>query len=107
MSSPRTTWPHVLVALRAMLVLTVVLGIAYPLAVTGLGRLMPGRSDGSMVADPDGKVVGSLLIGQSFTDADGDPLPGYFQSRPSASGYDGAASGRTSSTSTSVLPLCA
>ena len=41
----------------------------------------------------DGVVVGSSLVGQSFTDADGDPLPEYFQSRPSASDYDGAASG--------------
>ena len=38
-------------------------------------------------------MVGSSLIGQAFTDADGDPLPQYFQPRPSASGYDGAASG--------------
>jgi K+-transporting ATPase ATPase C chain len=38
-------------------------------------------------------VVGSSLLGQAFTDADGDPLPQYFQSRPSASGYDGRASG--------------
>ena len=94
MSSPRTTWPHLLVALRAMLVLTVILGVAYPLAVTGLGRLMPARADGSLVTDADGAVVGSSLIGQSFTDADGAPLPQYVQSRPSAAGdgYDAAAS---------------
>ncbi len=94
MSSPRTTWPHVQVALRAMLVLTVILGVGYPLVVTGLGRLMPARADGSLVTDADGTVVGSSLIGQSFTDADGTPLPQYFQSRPSAAGdgYDAAAS---------------
>lgn len=94
MSSPRTTWPHLLVALRAMLVFTVILGIAYPLAVTGLGRLMPARADGSLVTDAEGTVVGSALIGQSFTDAHGAPLPQYFQSRPSAAGdgYDAAAS---------------
>jgi K+-transporting ATPase ATPase C chain len=94
MSSPRTTWPHVLVALRAMLVLTVILGVAYPLLVTGLGRLMPARADGSFVTDADGTVVGSSLIGQSFTDADGEPLAQYFQSRPSAAGagYDAGAS---------------
>jgi K+-transporting ATPase ATPase C chain len=93
-SSPRTTWPHLRVALRALLVLTVVLGIGYPLLVTGLGRLMPARADGSLVTDADGTVVGSSLIGQSFTDADGTPLPQYFQSRPSAAGdgYDAAAS---------------
>ncbi len=94
MSSPRTTWSHLVVSLRAMLVLTVILGVGYPLVVTGLGRLMPGRADGSLVTGADGAVVGSSLIGQSFTDADGHPLPQYFQSRPSAagSGYDGAAS---------------
>lgn len=94
MSSPRTTWPHLRVALRALLVLTVVLGVGYPLLVTGLGRLMPARADGSLVTDADGTVVGSSLIGQSFTDDSGDPLPQYFQPRPSAAGdgYDAAAS---------------
>ncbi|WP_454049845.1 potassium-transporting ATPase subunit KdpC [Cellulomonas sp. Marseille-Q8402] len=94
MSSPRTTWPHALVALRALLVLTVVLGIAYPLLVTGLGRLLPARADGSLVSDAGGTVVGSSLIGQSFSDADGAPLPQYVQPRPSAAGdgYDAAAS---------------
>jgi K+-transporting ATPase ATPase C chain len=55
---------------------------------------MPARADGSLVTDADGTVVGSSLIGQSFTDADGTPLPQYFQSRPSAAGdgYDAAAS---------------
>ncbi|GIG36487.1 potassium-transporting ATPase subunit KdpC [Cellulomonas pakistanensis] len=94
MSSPRTTWSHLGVALRAMLVLTAVLGIAYPLLVTGLGRLLPARADGSLVTGADGTVVGSSLIGQSFADADGAALPAYFQSRPSAAGdgYDAAAS---------------
>jgi potassium-transporting ATPase KdpC subunit len=94
MSSPRTTWPHLRVALRALLVMTVLCGIAYPLLVTGLGRIMPARADGSLVTDSDGTVVGSSSIGQSFTDADGTPLRQYFQSRPSAAGdgYDGAAS---------------
>ncbi|MBU5421087.1 potassium-transporting ATPase subunit KdpC [Cellulomonas hominis] len=94
MSSPRTTWSHLRVALRAMLVLTLVLGVGYPLVVTGLGRLMPARADGSLVTGPDGTVVGSALIGQAFTDASGAPIPEYVQSRPSAAGdgYDGAAS---------------
>lgn len=94
MSSPRTTWPHLRVALRAMLVLTVILGVGYPLLVTGLGRLLPAQADGSLVTDADGTVVGSSLIGQSFTDTDGAPLPQYVQSRPSAAGdgYDAAAS---------------
>lgn len=94
MSPSRTTWPHLLVALRTMLVLTVILGIAYPLLVTGLGRLLPARADGSLVRGADGEVVGSSLIGQSFTDADGAALPQYVQSRPSAAGdgHDAAAS---------------
>jgi potassium-transporting ATPase KdpC subunit len=80
-----------LAAVRALLVLTVLLGIAYPLAVTGIAQL-PGlraSADGSMVDGPQG-TVGSALIGQAFTDADGKPIPKYFQSRPSAAGdgYD-------------------
>jgi K+-transporting ATPase ATPase C chain len=80
-----------LAAVRALLVLTVVLGLGYPLAVTGLAQL-PGlrsRAEGSL-ATADGQVVGSRLIGQSFTTADGTPLRQYFQSRPSAAGdgYD-------------------
>ena len=80
-------------AVRAMLVATVVLGLVYPLLMTGVAQLIaPGRADGSLV-DADGEVVGSSLIGQCFTDDAGDPLPQYFQSRPSASDYDGTASG--------------
>jgi K+-transporting ATPase ATPase C chain len=59
-------------------ILTVVTGVFYPLAVTGLSRLMfADKANGSLV-EKDGKVVGSALIGQSFT------TPGYFWSRPSA-----------------------
>ncbi|TDC58281.1 potassium-transporting ATPase subunit C [Actinomadura sp. KC345] len=80
-----------LAALRAVLVFTAVLGVAYPLAVTGVAQL-PGLKDraaGSYVS-ADGERVGSALIGQSFTGADGKPLKQYFQSRPSAAGdgYD-------------------
>lgn len=76
-------------ALRAMLVLTAVLGLAYPLVVTGVGQLAFGRqADGSLVR-VDGEVVGSRLLGQSFGDD-----PRWFQGRPSAAGdgYDGGAS---------------
>lgn len=80
-------------AVRAMLVFTVVLGLAYPLVITGISQVIaPSKADGSLV-EVDGQVVGSTLIGQSFTAEDGDPLPQYFQPRPSASDYDGAASG--------------
>lgn len=80
-----------LAALRALLVLTVLLGIGYPLLMVGVGRL-PGldhRTGGSLVT-VGGTAVGSELIGQSFTDADGVPVRRYFQSRPSAAGdgYD-------------------
>ncbi|GLK17260.1 potassium-transporting ATPase subunit KdpC [Herbiconiux flava] len=80
------------VALRYMLVATVVLGIAYPVAVLGIGQLaLPAQANGSIVT-VDGQPVGSSLIGQSFTDADGAALPEWFQSRPSAAGYDASAS---------------
>ncbi|MEV4804406.1 potassium-transporting ATPase subunit C [Nonomuraea sp. NPDC049421] len=80
-------------ALRALAVLTMLLGIVYPLAVTGVAQaLAADRADGSIVVK-DGKAVGSSLIGQSFTGADGAPLRAYFQSRPSATGYDPASTG--------------
>ncbi|WP_447647286.1 potassium-transporting ATPase subunit KdpC [Microbacterium forte] len=91
MSSSRTVARTTGVAIRAMLVLTLVLGVGYTLVVTGIGQLLlPFQANGS----PLGDDKGSSLIGQSFTDADGDALPEYFQSRPSAAGdgYDGAAS---------------
>ncbi|MEW2378512.1 potassium-transporting ATPase subunit C [Micromonospora sp. NPDC047812] len=80
-----------LAALRALLVFTVLLGLAYPLALVAVGQLpgLSGRSNGSLLT-VGGKTVGSALIGQNFTDADGNPVPRYFQSRPSAAGdgYD-------------------
>jgi potassium-transporting ATPase KdpC subunit len=87
----RTHW----VAIRAMLILTLVLGVAYTLVVTAVGQVaFPAQANGSVVRDADGDVVGSALIGQSFTDAAGDPLPEWFQPRPSAAGdgYDAGAS---------------
>jgi len=78
-------------ALRALLVFTVICGIAYPLAVTAIAQV-PGlkhKADGSYVS-VNGKQVGSSLIGQAYLDKDGNPLKQYFQSRPSAAGdgYD-------------------
>jgi K+-transporting ATPase ATPase C chain len=70
-------------------VLTVLLGLVYPLVVTGISQgLMPKRANGSLVT-ANGKVVGSSLIGQNFTDKDGNPLVQYFQPRPSAAGTNG------------------
>lgn len=78
-----------LAAVRALVFFTVLLGLVYPLAITAVAQL-PGLRDqaNGSVVEVDGKPVGSSLIGQSFTDADGNPVPRYFQSRPSASGYD-------------------
>lgn len=78
-------------ALRALLVLTAITGLAYPLAIW-LIAMLPGLNDkaqGSII-EADGKPVGSSLIGQLYTDPDGNPLPQYLQGRPSAAGdgYD-------------------
>jgi K+-transporting ATPase ATPase C chain len=84
-----------LAAVRVLLVATVVLGLAYPLAITGIAQAAAGnRANGSLLTR-DGVVVGSRLIGQPFADAKGNPLPQWFQPRPSASGYNGKASGAT------------
>ena len=86
----RQTWT----ALRALLLLTVVTGIVFPLLVTLIAQLaLPAQANGSLLT-ANGKVVGSSLIGQSFTDKKGKALPEWFQSRPSAAGagYDGTAS---------------
>lgn len=109
MSSPTLSAPVVrqlLPAVRAVVVLSVLLGIAYPLLVTGIAQLtMQDQADGSMI-DRGSAPIGSSLIGQAFTEpilgangqprtnADGTvmtkPDPAYFQSRPSAAGagYD-------------------
>lgn len=95
MSATRSTTRTVGVAVRAMLVATLVLGIGYTLLITGIGQvLLPWQANGSLVHDARGAAVGSALIGQSFTGADRNALPEYFQSRPSAAGagYDGGAS---------------
>ena len=83
-------------AFRALLVLTVITGLAYPLFIWLVAQI-PGlhdKAEGSILT-VNGKPVGSRLIGQLFTDKDGNPLPQYFQSRPSAAGngYDPTSSG--------------
>jgi K+-transporting ATPase ATPase C chain len=71
-------------SLLAVVVMTVFLGLAYPLAITGISQvLFPGKANGSKLS-LDGKVVGSSLIGQDFKGK-----PAYFQSRPSATEYSG------------------
>jgi K+-transporting ATPase ATPase C chain len=82
-------------ALRILLAFTVVFGVVYPLAITAIAQVpgLKSRADGSQISR-SGKVVGSTLLGQGFTDAKGNPLPQYFQSRPSdaGAGYDPTAS---------------
>ena len=75
------------IALLMIVVMTALTGLVYPLAMTGIAQvLFNDKADGSLV-ERDGVVVGSELLGQSFTDADtGYTLPGYFRGRPSAAG---------------------
>jgi K+-transporting ATPase ATPase C chain len=76
-------WQQILPGLRIKLFMTVLLGVVYPLAMTGIAQvLFPHQANGSLIVSGD-KVVGSELIGQNFT------KPEYFQPRPSAAGNDG------------------
>jgi len=76
-------WQQLLPGFRMMLVMTVLTGLIYPLAVTGLCQVFfRGQANGSLIT-VNGQVVGSQLIGQNFTKAE------YFQPRPSAAGNDG------------------
>ncbi len=78
-------------AVLMLVVLTVLLGLIYPIVMTGIAQLLfPYQANGSLVKDGSGKVIGSALIGQNFAD------PKYFHPRPSAAGqngYDATASG--------------
>jgi K+-transporting ATPase ATPase C chain len=80
---------NLIVAVLMTIVTTVLLGIIYPLALTGLAQVMfPDQANGQLI-ERDGRVVGSRIIGQGFSS------PGYFRSRPSATAvpYDAANSG--------------
>lgn len=82
---------NILISIWMTLATTVLLGITYPIVVTGLAQvLFPRQANGELIQQADGKIVGSSLLGQPFTS------PGYFHSRPSAAGtagYDPMASG--------------
>lgn len=89
----RQTW----IAIRVIILGTVVLGLIYPLAVMGVGQVATsGSANGSLIRGADGSVVGSALIGQTFDD------PKWFHSRPSAAGTDGY--GALSSSATNLGP---
>jgi potassium-transporting ATPase KdpC subunit len=83
---------NLLTAALMTIVTTVLLGVLYPLAVTGMARVIfPDKANGQLIVR-DGVVIGSRIIGQPFTS------PGYFRPRPSAAGpagYDASASGGT------------
>ena len=76
-------WQEILPGLRIKIFMTILVGVIYPLAVTGIAQaVFPHRANGSLVK-VNGQVVGSALIGQNFA------KPEYFQPRPSAAGNDG------------------
>jgi K+-transporting ATPase ATPase C chain len=85
---------NLITAVLMTIATTVLLGILYPLVVTGLAQLIfPSQANGQLIHAKDGVVIGSRLIGQPFSG------PGYFHSRPSAAGaagYDATASGGSS-----------
>jgi potassium-transporting ATPase KdpC subunit len=80
-------------AIALTVVLAVVTGLVYPVAVWAIGRVtLSHRADGTFITR-NGTAIGSALIGQSFLDKSGNPDPRYFQSRPSAVDYNAAGSG--------------
>ena len=86
---------HLVASIVMLVGLTVLLGFGYPLLVTGISYVFfRHQAEGSLIYR-NGRLVGSELLGQSFTNSKGDPLPQYFQPRPSAAGtgYEGDSSG--------------
>ncbi len=88
---------HLVPGVIMLIGVTLVLGFGYPLLTAGLSALLFGHQANGSLIYRDDKLVGSSLLGQSFANSKGNPVPGYFQPRPSAagSGYDGASSGAT------------
>lgn len=75
---------QILAAFRGLLVFTVIVGVLYPLVILAVGQVaFHNKANGSLVSY-EGQVVGSSALCQEFADAKGNPLPRYFQPRPSA-----------------------
>lgn len=82
---------NLLTAVLMTIVTTVLFGLIYPLAVTGLAQVIfPDKANGQLIKRADGTIIGSHLIGQPFSS------PGYFRSRPSAAGANGYDAGASS-----------
>lgn len=78
---------NLITAILMTVVTTILLGLVYPLVVTGLAQVIfPDNANGQLIRGADGTIIGSRLIGQPFSS------PGYFRSRPSAASYDAGAS---------------
>lgn len=78
---------NILIAIKSFIIFSVLLGLVYPLTITGIAQIaFPQKANGSLITE-NGQVVGSSLIGQKFN------KPEYFNSRPSAVDYNAAGSG--------------